>query len=179
MFLNQNWKFEHIWLFFDVFCFLSDFVFVQICKFFIQICSFNCFSMSDDFLTFLKFSMHCFKYIYIYFVCVNLLEHLIQGQEGSSNWRRPAELSLWEYQEMLLQPQYAYGMELVELISPNGPGRVVSKDLRKSKTTCFKSCHKIRPRCEPPLENEVSLGFQFDHILDNFDGNWIRNCLPN
>ncbi|XP_030567681.1 uncharacterized protein LOC115767542 [Drosophila novamexicana] len=41
--------------------------------------------MSDDFLTFLKFSMHCFKYIYIYFVCVNLLEHLIQGQEGSSN----------------------------------------------------------------------------------------------
>ncbi|KAH8396204.1 hypothetical protein KR222_005116 [Zaprionus bogoriensis] len=41
--------------------------------------------MSDDFLIYLKFSMHCFKYIYIYFLCVNILEQLIQGREGSTN----------------------------------------------------------------------------------------------
>ncbi|ALC48599.1 maker285 [Drosophila busckii] len=41
--------------------------------------------MSDDFLTFLKFSMHCFKYIFIYFVCVNLLEQLIQSQESTTS----------------------------------------------------------------------------------------------
>ncbi|XP_034489563.1 uncharacterized protein LOC117793363 [Drosophila innubila] len=41
--------------------------------------------MSDDFLAFLKFSMHCFKYIYVYFVCVNILENLIQGHEGNSS----------------------------------------------------------------------------------------------
>lgn len=41
--------------------------------------------MSDDILTYLKFSMHCFKFIYMYFVCVNLLEQLIQLREGSSS----------------------------------------------------------------------------------------------
>ncbi|XP_023169448.1 uncharacterized protein LOC111598438 [Drosophila hydei] len=41
--------------------------------------------MSDDFLTFLKFSMHCFKYIYIYFVCIHLLEHAVQGHDSGSN----------------------------------------------------------------------------------------------
>lgn len=44
-----------------------------------------CYSMSDDFLCYLKFSMYCFKYIYIYFVCVNILERLIQVREGSSS----------------------------------------------------------------------------------------------
>lgn len=46
---------------------------------------FNCNSMSDDILIYLKFSMHCFKFIYMYFVCVNLLEQLIQSREGSSS----------------------------------------------------------------------------------------------
>lgn len=50
-----------------------------------KIDTFKCDSMSDDILIYLKFSMHCFKFIYMYFVCVNLLEQIIQSREGSSS----------------------------------------------------------------------------------------------
>ncbi|XP_041452180.1 uncharacterized protein LOC111081173 [Drosophila obscura] len=34
--------------------------------------------MSPDAMAFLAFSMHCFRIIVVYCVCVNLLEHLLQ-----------------------------------------------------------------------------------------------------
>ncbi|XP_017136266.1 uncharacterized protein LOC108151877 [Drosophila miranda] len=34
--------------------------------------------MSSDAMAFLAFSMHCFKIIIIYCVCVNMLEHFLQ-----------------------------------------------------------------------------------------------------
>ncbi|KAH8373269.1 hypothetical protein KR009_008164 [Drosophila setifemur] len=34
--------------------------------------------MRSDQMILLQFSMHCFKIIFIYCICVNVLEHLVQ-----------------------------------------------------------------------------------------------------
>ncbi|KAH8345312.1 uncharacterized protein Dana_GF27168 [Drosophila ananassae] len=39
--------------------------------------------MTADHMILLQFSMHCFKIIFIYCICVNVLEHLVQRVQDS------------------------------------------------------------------------------------------------
>ncbi|KAH8286679.1 hypothetical protein KR018_009965 [Drosophila ironensis] len=39
--------------------------------------------MRGDHMILLQFSMHCFKIIFIYCICVNILEHLVQQSQES------------------------------------------------------------------------------------------------
>lgn len=40
-------------------------------------------AMTADHMILLQFSMHCFKIIFIYCICVNVLEHLVQRVQDS------------------------------------------------------------------------------------------------
>lgn len=51
-----------------------------------KICCFTVWRMSEDFLTFLQFSMHCFRYIIVYFVCMRMLAIIAHGPERDSDW---------------------------------------------------------------------------------------------